>query len=34
MIEARAKAACSPVKDDPLMMGYYYGFGAFNHSEI
>ncbi|WP_146397455.1 hypothetical protein [Planctomycetes bacterium CA13] len=34
MIEARAKAACAPVKDDQLVMGYYYGFGAFNHSEI
>ena len=34
MIEARARAACPPVKDDPLVMGYYYGFGAFNHSEI
>jgi hypothetical protein len=33
MIEARAKAACPPVKDDPLVMGYYYGFGAFNHSD-
>ncbi|TWU33247.1 hypothetical protein [Novipirellula artificiosorum] len=34
MIEERAKAACPPVKDDPLVMGYYYGFGAFNHAEI
>lgn len=33
MIEAKAKAACRPVKDDPLVMGYYYGFGAFNHAE-
>lgn len=34
MIEGRAKAACPAVKDDPLVMGYYYGFGAFNHAEI
>ena len=34
MIEARAKAACPQVKDEPLVIGYYYGFGAFNHSEI
>ena len=33
LIESRAKAVCPKVKDDPLMMGYYYGFGAFNHSE-
>lgn len=33
MIEARAAAVCPPAKDDPLVMGYYYGFGAFNHSD-
>jgi len=33
LIESRAEAVCPKVKDDPLMMGYYYGFGAFNHSE-
>ena len=33
LIESRAEAACAPVVDDPLVMGYYYGFGAFNHSE-
>lgn len=33
LIEARAKAAVPPVKDNPLVIGYYYGFGAFNHSQ-
>ncbi|GAB5561083.1 MAG: hypothetical protein SynsKO_27300 [Synoicihabitans sp.] len=33
LIEARAKKVCPPIKDDPLVMGYYYGFGAFNHSD-
>lgn len=33
LIESRAEAVCPNVKDDPLMMGYYYGFGAFNRSE-
>ncbi len=33
LIEARAKAAVPPVKDNPLVLGYYYGFGAFNHSQ-
>lgn len=33
LIESRAKAVCPPIKDDPLVMGYYYGFGAFNHSD-
>jgi len=32
LIESRAEAVCPKVKDDPLMMGYYYGFGAFNRS--
>ena len=32
LIESRAEAACKPVADDPLVMGYYYGFGAFNWS--
>jgi hypothetical protein len=30
LIESRAKAVCPRYKDDPLVMGYYYGFGAFN----
>ncbi|MCZ6674759.1 MAG: hypothetical protein O7C75_17660 [Verrucomicrobia bacterium] len=30
LIEDRAKAACVPAKDNPLVIGYYYGFGAFN----
>ena len=33
LIESRAEAACPAAADDPLVMGYYYGFGAFNHSE-
>lgn len=33
LIEERAKAACIPAKDNPLVLGYYYGFGAFNHSQ-
>jgi len=33
LIEDRAKAACPPAKDNPLVIGYYYGFGAFNHSQ-
>jgi hypothetical protein len=33
LIESRAKAACSAIADDPLVMGYYYGFGAFNRSQ-
>ena len=33
LIEDRAKAACIPAKDNPLVLGYYYGFGAFNHSQ-
>ena len=33
LIESRAEAVCPKVKDDPLMIGYYYGFGAFNRSE-
>lgn len=32
LIESRAEEVCPKVKDDPLMMGYYYGFGAFNRS--
>ena len=34
MIYARAAEVCPKVKDDPLMMGYYYGFGAFNRSNV
>lgn len=33
LIESRAEAACMPVADDPLVIGYYYGFGAFNRSQ-
>lgn len=33
LIESRAKAICPKYKDDPLVMGYYYGFGAFNKSD-
>jgi hypothetical protein len=33
LIEDRAAAAVPPVKDNPLVLGYYYGFGAFNHSQ-
>lgn len=33
LIESRAEAACPAAANDPLVMGYYYGFGAFNHSE-
>ncbi|YCM44285.1 hypothetical protein V2O64_23560 [Verrucomicrobiaceae bacterium 227] len=33
LIESRAEAICPKYKDDPLVMGYYYGFGAFNQSD-
>jgi hypothetical protein len=33
LIESRAKAVCPKYKDDPLVMGYYYGFGAFNKAD-
>ncbi len=33
LIESRAKAVCPKYKDDPLVMGYYYGFGAFNRAD-
>lgn len=33
LIESRAAELCPPAKDNPLVMGYYYGFGAFNHSD-
>ncbi len=33
LVESRAEAVCPKVKDDPLVIGYYYGFGAFNRSE-
>jgi hypothetical protein len=33
LIEARAAEVCPKYKDDPLVLGYYYGFGAFNHSD-
>jgi hypothetical protein len=33
-VESLAEDVCPKVKDDPLVMGYYYGFGAFNRSQI
>ena len=33
LIEERAKAICPKYTDDPLVMGYYYGFGAFNKAD-
>ncbi len=33
LIEERAALVCNQYKDDPLCMGYYYGFGAFNQSD-
>ncbi|MEM7143641.1 MAG: hypothetical protein AAF591_00810 [Verrucomicrobiota bacterium] len=33
LIEERAEAVCPRYKDDPLVMGYYYGFGAFNKAD-
>ena len=33
LIEERAAAVCPKYKDDPLVMGYYYGFGAFNKAD-
>jgi len=33
MIKTRAAEVCGKYKDDPLCMGYYYGFGAFNKSD-
>lgn len=33
LIESRAEAICPKYKDDPLVMGYYYGFGAFNRAD-
>lgn len=33
LIESRAKEVCPKYKDDPLVMGYYYGFGAFNKAD-
>lgn len=32
LIRSRAAKVCPRYKDDPLCMGYYYGFGAFNKS--
>ena len=32
LIESRAGGVAPKVKADPLMIGYYYGFGAFNRS--
>ncbi|MFC2089358.1 hypothetical protein ACFLT1_01175 [Bacteroidota bacterium] len=31
-IDERAAELCPKYKDDPLVMGYYYGFGAFNET--
>ena len=33
LIESRAAMVCPRYKNDPLCMGYYYGFGAFNKSD-
>ena len=33
LIRNRAAQVCPRYKDDPLCMGYYYGFGAFNKSD-
>lgn len=33
LILSRAAAVCPRYRDDPLVMGYYYGFGAFNRSD-
>lgn len=33
LIRERAAEVCNRHKDDPLCMGYYYGFGAFNSSD-
>jgi hypothetical protein len=33
LIRSRAAEVCPRYKDDPLCMGYYYGFGAFNQSD-
>lgn len=33
LILSRAAATCPRYRDDPLVMGYYYGFGAFNRSD-
>jgi hypothetical protein len=34
LIESRAKEVCTKYENDPLVMGYYYGFGAFNSAAI
>lgn len=33
LIESRAAAICPRYENDPLCMGYYYGFGAFNKAD-
>lgn len=33
LIQERAALVCNQYRDDPLCMGYYYGFGAFNQSD-
>ncbi|MFK7817754.1 MAG: hypothetical protein AB8G99_03465 [Planctomycetaceae bacterium] len=33
LIRSRAALVCSQYKNDPLCMGYYYGFGAFNKAD-
>ena len=33
LIRSRAAQVCPKYKDDPLCMGYYYGFGAFNKAD-
>lgn len=33
LIESRAEKVCPRYENEPLCMGYYYGFGAFNQSD-
>ena len=33
LIRTRAAEVCPKYRDDPLCMGYYYGFGAFNKAD-
>jgi hypothetical protein len=34
LIESRAREVCPKYKENPLVMGYYYGFGAFNSAAV
>ena len=33
LIESRAAVICPQYRNDPLVIGYYYGFGAFNKAD-